>query len=209
MTVAVHRGWMSVKDVLAGTGDPEGVLDAAEQGEDHAKSDYAEALEADISPELRTVVERQYTAVQHAHDLVRDLRDLPARRARTSRNGGTRPAVPFRSRGDCVTMLVRALLGFVRLALGPGLLGLGFLLGDVPLGLGLALLGLALVTQVVVVRDGADGLLGLALDVLDDALGPASGPVSLSGMARTSFIGGVVPLGVPHSTATEAPTVAM
>lgn len=75
VAAAVHRGWMSVKDVLAGSGDPEGVLDAAEQGEDHAKSEYSDALEDDISPDLRTVVERQYAAVQHAHDTVRDLRD--------------------------------------------------------------------------------------------------------------------------------------
>src|SRR3954463_10856274 len=30
---AVHRGWLSVKDTISGS-DPEGVLDAAEQGED-------------------------------------------------------------------------------------------------------------------------------------------------------------------------------
>ena len=71
----LHRGWMAVKDVLAGSGDPEGVLDAAEQGEDHAKSEYAKALEEDISPTLRDVVERQFAAVQRAHDTVRDVRD--------------------------------------------------------------------------------------------------------------------------------------
>jgi uncharacterized protein (TIGR02284 family) len=72
---ALHRGWMTVKDTLAGSNDPEGVLDAAEQGEDHAKSEYSKALDEDISPTLRTVVERQFAAVQHAHDTVRDLRD--------------------------------------------------------------------------------------------------------------------------------------
>jgi uncharacterized protein (TIGR02284 family) len=72
---ALHRGWMTVKDALAGSNDPEGVLDAAEQGEDHAKSEYAKALDEDISPTLRSVVERQYAAVQHAHDTVRDLRN--------------------------------------------------------------------------------------------------------------------------------------
>src|SRR5689334_10343156 len=34
VTAAVHRGWMAVKDTLAGSKDPAGVLDAAEQGED-------------------------------------------------------------------------------------------------------------------------------------------------------------------------------
>ena len=74
---AVHRGWMTLKDAVAGS-DPEGVLDAAEQGEDHAKSEYAEALDSDISAELRTVVSRQYVEVQQTHDIVRDLRDAYA-----------------------------------------------------------------------------------------------------------------------------------
>ncbi len=74
---AIHRGWMSVKDAMSGS-DPAGVLDAAEQGEDHAKSEYAKALEEDLSPSLKAVVQRQYSAVQSAHDTVRDLRDAQA-----------------------------------------------------------------------------------------------------------------------------------
>ena len=54
------------------------MLDVAEQGEDHAKSEYAKALDADISAGLRTVVARQYTEVQQTHDIVRDLRDAYA-----------------------------------------------------------------------------------------------------------------------------------
>jgi len=74
---AIHRGWLTVKDTISGS-NPEGVLDAAEQGEDHAKSEYRKALDEDISASLRTVVERQYTGVQTAHDTVRDLRDAHA-----------------------------------------------------------------------------------------------------------------------------------
>lgn len=77
VAAALHRGWMSVKDALSGS-DAAGVLDAAEQGEDHAKSEYAKALDADISTELRAVVQRQYASVQAAHDTVRDLRDSRA-----------------------------------------------------------------------------------------------------------------------------------
>ncbi len=75
VAAAVHRGWMSLKDALAGS-DPDGVLDAAEQGEDHAVSEYQSALDNDdISAELRQVVQRQYTAVKSAHDEVKRLRD--------------------------------------------------------------------------------------------------------------------------------------
>lgn len=75
VAAAVHRGWMSLKDALAGS-DPDGVLDAAEQGEDHAVSEYQSALDNDdISAALRQVVQRQYTAVKSAHDEVKRLRD--------------------------------------------------------------------------------------------------------------------------------------
>ncbi len=74
VAAAVHRGWMTIKDALSGS-DVDGVLDVAEQGEDHAKSEYAKALDEDISAGLRTVVTRQQVAVQSAHDTVKSLRD--------------------------------------------------------------------------------------------------------------------------------------
>lgn len=74
---AAHRGWMSLKDALAGS-DPDGVLDAAEQGEDHAIAEYKKALESDISTELRQTIERQFLHVQAAHDEVKRLRDTVA-----------------------------------------------------------------------------------------------------------------------------------
>jgi uncharacterized protein (TIGR02284 family) len=70
----VHRGWMAVKDTLAGS-DPDGVLDAAEQGEDHAVSEYEKALTQDISPEFKAVLGRQLDEVRAAHDQVKQLRD--------------------------------------------------------------------------------------------------------------------------------------
>lgn len=72
---AVHRGWMAVKDALSGSSDADGVLDAAEQGEDHAVSEYGKALEEDISNQLRTVIERQFVDVKSAHDTVRAARN--------------------------------------------------------------------------------------------------------------------------------------
>ncbi|MFN7149076.1 MAG: PA2169 family four-helix-bundle protein [Microthrixaceae bacterium] len=70
----VHRGWMSLKDALAGS-DPDGVLDAAVQGEEHAVSEFEKALAADISPEFKLVVERQLATVRSAHGQVKALRD--------------------------------------------------------------------------------------------------------------------------------------
>ena len=70
----IHRGWMAVKDALSGS-DPDGILDAAEQGEDHAVDSYKKALEEDISPDLKDVLRRQMGTVQATHDQVKALRN--------------------------------------------------------------------------------------------------------------------------------------
>lgn len=70
----VHRGWMAFKDAVTGS-SPGGVLDVAEQGEDHAVAEFEKALQSDISPEFKTVVQRQLGEIRAAHDQVRALRD--------------------------------------------------------------------------------------------------------------------------------------
>lgn len=70
----LHRGWMSLKDAFAGS-DPAGVLDTAEQGEDHAVKAFEAALQAEISASLRSIVARQGIAVRSAHDHVKSLRE--------------------------------------------------------------------------------------------------------------------------------------
>lgn len=75
MAGSLHRGWMSLKAAVTGD-DPKAVLGAAETGEDHAVSEYEDALEADdLPPDVRSVIERQAEAVRTAHDEVKALRD--------------------------------------------------------------------------------------------------------------------------------------
>lgn len=69
----IHRGWMALKDALSGS-DPDGVLDAAEQGEAHAVSEYEKALAEDISTDLRRTVQRHYETIRATHNSVRALR---------------------------------------------------------------------------------------------------------------------------------------
>lgn len=71
---ALHRGWMTLKDALTGD-DPRAVLAAAEAGEDHAVSEYDDALDEELPADVRSVVERQARAVKSAHDEVQALRD--------------------------------------------------------------------------------------------------------------------------------------
>jgi uncharacterized protein (TIGR02284 family) len=76
VAATLHRGWMAVKDALAGSDDPQGVLDAAEQGEDHALSEYDKALKHDdLSEKLRNIIQRQRGEIKTTHDAVRALRD--------------------------------------------------------------------------------------------------------------------------------------
>jgi uncharacterized protein (TIGR02284 family) len=69
VAASLHRGWMSLKDAISGS-SAKGVVDAAEQGEDHAVKAYRDALEEDISEDLRTVVQKQFTEIQSAHQTI-------------------------------------------------------------------------------------------------------------------------------------------
>ena len=71
---AVHRGWIAVKDVLTGDNAP-ALISAAEQGEDHARSKFRDALaETTLTPEVRSVVQNQAQQVEAAHDYVSALK---------------------------------------------------------------------------------------------------------------------------------------
>jgi uncharacterized protein (TIGR02284 family) len=71
---AVHRGWIAVKDALTGD-DPTAVIAAAEQGEDHAKSKFNDALsDSSLSPEARSLVQQAAQQVKAAHDYVSSLK---------------------------------------------------------------------------------------------------------------------------------------
>ena len=72
VAAALHRGWISLKDALTGD-DPEAVLKAALTGEDHAVSEYEDALKMDLSAGFREVVVRQQAAVVAARDEVKAL----------------------------------------------------------------------------------------------------------------------------------------
>lgn len=72
---ALHRGWIDLKAAVS-SGDEHAILAECERGEDSAVAAYRGALEhAELSGEIRTVVEQQSASVQAAHDRVRDLRD--------------------------------------------------------------------------------------------------------------------------------------
>lgn len=73
MTGALHRTWLGLKSSLT-AGNDASVLAAAESGEDVAKAAYEKALATPLTPDTRSVIERQFTKVKAAHDRVRDLK---------------------------------------------------------------------------------------------------------------------------------------
>ena len=73
VAAAVHRGWLSLKDAVSGD-DPDAVLSAAETGEDHAVSEYEDALKMDLSAGFREVVVRQQADVLAARNELKALK---------------------------------------------------------------------------------------------------------------------------------------
>jgi len=71
---AMHRGWVAIKSRLS-TYDDKAVLEECERGEDNAKARYTKALQKNLPPKVRSVVERQMQGVQRNHDEIKVLRD--------------------------------------------------------------------------------------------------------------------------------------
>ena len=69
---SAHRRWVDVKSAITGKSDAS-VLAECERGEDVAKESYQRALEKDLPPKIRSIVERQYRGVLEHHDRVRAL----------------------------------------------------------------------------------------------------------------------------------------
>ena len=73
MEGSLHRAWIDIKTALGG-GDHT-ILDWLEQGEDHAKKVYNEALQSAPPATAQQIVRRQYDRVLATHDQIKALRD--------------------------------------------------------------------------------------------------------------------------------------
>ena len=73
VAASLHRGWIDIKSAVTGK-DDNAIIAECERGEDSAVRNYKDALTDESLPsDVRTVVERQYAAVQAAHDRIRSL----------------------------------------------------------------------------------------------------------------------------------------
>jgi uncharacterized protein (TIGR02284 family) len=72
VAATLHRGWINIKSTV--TGEDEGaIISECERGEDSAVRNYKEALNETLPPGVQSIIERQYTQVQEAHDRIRAL----------------------------------------------------------------------------------------------------------------------------------------
>lgn len=72
---SLHRGWINLKSALS-SNEAHAVLAECERGEDAAVAAYRNALaEAELSMEIRAVLQRQAAGVKEAHDRIKQLRD--------------------------------------------------------------------------------------------------------------------------------------
>ena len=66
LTAAVHRGWMNLKAALSG-GDGGAIVAACETGEDYALAAFERVVDAGITGDSRSIVEKQYEKIKEAH----------------------------------------------------------------------------------------------------------------------------------------------
>ena len=71
---AMHRGWVAVRATLSSYDDL-AIAQECERGEDAALATYREALDNELPPAIRSLVEEQYAGVKRHHDEIRQLRD--------------------------------------------------------------------------------------------------------------------------------------
>jgi uncharacterized protein (TIGR02284 family) len=65
VVATLHRGWMSLKDALT-KDSANAVVETAQQGDDHAITEYEKALQEEISTGLRDLLTRQLAEIRAA-----------------------------------------------------------------------------------------------------------------------------------------------
>jgi uncharacterized protein (TIGR02284 family) len=73
VAATLHRGWINLKEAVAKNED-KAIVDECEAGEDAAMKAYREALEQSLPTDVMSVVRQQFSGVQEAHSVIRDLK---------------------------------------------------------------------------------------------------------------------------------------
>jgi uncharacterized protein (TIGR02284 family) len=73
----IYRAWMDVKATFGGD-DRHGILASCEFGEDAAQKAYRDALNEDLTVDVRATIESQKAILRQAHDKIKMMRDTAA-----------------------------------------------------------------------------------------------------------------------------------
>jgi uncharacterized protein (TIGR02284 family) len=74
MLGSAHRVFLNLKAAVTGR-DEQAIIAEVEQGEDHIKAKFEDALnDTELSPEVMHVIRESYTSVKQGHDQMRDLK---------------------------------------------------------------------------------------------------------------------------------------
>ena len=73
VTGTLHRGWINLKSAVTGK-DDDAIINECERGEEVAVKNYQDALDKDLPPDVRAIVERQYRGTLQNLDKVRALK---------------------------------------------------------------------------------------------------------------------------------------
>jgi uncharacterized protein (TIGR02284 family) len=74
---AVHRGWMSLKDMVSAS-DDKALLEECERGEDVAKKAFTEATAQSLPAQALAIVRKGSEQVQKSHNQIKSLRNTVA-----------------------------------------------------------------------------------------------------------------------------------
>ncbi|MFL6256693.1 MAG: ferritin-like domain-containing protein [Pyrinomonadaceae bacterium] len=72
IVASLHRGWMGLRAALEGD-DDRAIVSECERGEDVALGTYRSALGTDMPANVRAMIERQFSEVKEAHNLIGNL----------------------------------------------------------------------------------------------------------------------------------------
>jgi uncharacterized protein (TIGR02284 family) len=73
IAATLHRGWINLKEALSKDED-KAIVNECESGEDAAIKNYKDALSKSLPANVLSLVQKQFSGIQEAHGVVRDLK---------------------------------------------------------------------------------------------------------------------------------------
>ncbi len=76
LLAGAHRVFLKLKTSVSNS--RQSAIEEVERGEDHIKARYEDALEDDLTPESRTIIESAFASVKQGHDTMRAMKQAGA-----------------------------------------------------------------------------------------------------------------------------------